>query len=250
MWFTKQQNGFRGWFVVKKSNGTLRTNLLSSSFTATIRSPSDLTGSTFPVTQSAKAGLYRFDVPSAFMVSCGFGEYGAVVEIDATGPALHDAMSAVLRITRDDFDSLSSSITTAIWDEPNGLHIVSGTMGDSLMSASIPVGSISASISVDNAAIADAVWDEALNGHTISGSTGWVLNRIDEKVLEASATLGLVSGTVGQLYDINYGRWKIDETTNQMIFYKDDNVTEVARFDLTDRLGAPTFESPFERTRT
>ena len=45
------------------------------------------------------------------------------------------------------------------------------------------------------------------------------------------------------------GRWKIDTGANQMIFYQDDNTTEVARFDLFDSAGSPTSSSPYERTR-
>jgi hypothetical protein len=34
---------------------------------------------------------------------------------------------------------------------------------------------------------------------------------------------------------IHTGRWQIDENTNQMIFFQDDNVTEIARYNLLDR---------------
>ena len=34
-----------------------------------------------------------------------------------------------------------------------------------------------------------------------------------------------------------------------MIFFKEDNVTEVARFDLFDDAGNPTMDAVFERTR-
>ncbi len=40
--------------------------------------------------------------------------------------------------------------------------------------------------------------------------------------------------------DIEGGRWKVDVGANQMLFYKADNVTEVARFNLFDELGTPT----------
>jgi len=51
------------------------------------------------------------------------------------------------------------------------------------------------------------------------------------------------------LYDMEGGRWKIDTTTNQMIFYKADNITEVARFNLFDSSGAPASENVYERRR-
>ncbi len=49
--------------------------------------------------------------------------------------------------------------------------------------------------------------------------------------------------------DIEGGRWWIDRTINQMIFYKEDNVTEVARFDLKDFDGLPASENVYQRTR-
>jgi hypothetical protein len=51
------------------------------------------------------------------------------------------------------------------------------------------------------------------------------------------------------LYNMESGRWKIDANTNQMIFYKADNITEVARFNLFDSAGAPASENVFERRR-
>jgi hypothetical protein len=47
--------------------------------------------------------------------------------------------------------------------------------------------------------------------------------------------------------DIEGGRWMIDKTLKQMIFYKADNTTEVARFDLFDGDGVPAFDGVFER---
>jgi hypothetical protein len=53
---------------------------------------------------------------------------------------------------------------------------------------------------------------------------------------------------VNGLYDMQFGRWKIE--ANQMIFYKDDNTTEIARFDLFDADGNPTMDAVFDRFRT
>jgi len=72
----------------------------------------------------------------------------------------------------------------------------------------------------------DDIWDEPASNHVVSGSFGNMINFIN---------------------DIQGGRWKI--VSNQMIFYKDDNTTEVARFNLFDDGGNPTMSSPFERYR-
>jgi len=56
-----------------------------------------------------------------------------------------------------------------------------------------------------------------------------------------------MSGTMGQLYDIQFGRWHI--IANQMVFYREDNVTEIARFNLFDENGAPSMDAVFERVK-
>ena len=46
---------------------------------------------------------------------------------------------------------------------------------------------------------------------------------------------------------IHTGRWIVDENTNEMIFYQDDNVTEIARYALFDRNGVSSIDELFER---
>jgi len=48
---------------------------------------------------------------------------------------------------------------------------------------------------------------------------------------------------------INTGRWEIDASAKQMIFYKDDNTTEIARYDLKDRNGNASFTEVFDRVK-
>ena len=46
---------------------------------------------------------------------------------------------------------------------------------------------------------------------------------------------------------IHTGRWKIDKTENQMIFYQDDNSTEIAKYDLLDADGNGSSSQIYER---
>lgn len=71
-----------------------------------------------------------------------------------------------------------------------------------------------------------------------------------DAILAVSSTLETVACQVEFIRDIEGGRWNIDTTTNQMIFYKNDNVTEVARFNLFDINGDPTATCVAERVRT
>jgi len=72
----------------------------------------------------------------------------------------------------------------------------------------------------------DDIWGAALTDHTVSGSIGAAMNFT---------------------YDMEGGRWHL--VGDQMVFYKSDNVTEVARFNLFDATGVPTTQSAYERTR-
>ena len=46
---------------------------------------------------------------------------------------------------------------------------------------------------------------------------------------------------------IHTGRWKIDKNENQMIFYQDDNSTEIAKYDLLDADGNGSSSQIYER---
>lgn len=80
--------------------------------------------------------------------------------------------------------------------------------------------------------IADAVWDELVAGHNIANTFG--------KVLQDQLQF---------LVDIEGGRWKLDTANNKMVFYKSDNATIVAEFNLTDSQGNATTANVYERTR-
>ena len=80
---------------------------------------------------------------------------------------------------------------------------------------------------------ANAVFDGEITSHNEDGTFGKLINTV-------STDLTLVRG-------IEAGRWVIDNTLNQMIFYAEDGLTEIKRFDLKDAVGAPTSTSVFER---
>ena len=45
------------------------------------------------------------------------------------------------------------------------------------------------------------------------------------------------------------GRWQIDKSSKQMIFYKEDNATEIMRFDLKDKDGSASYTEVFDRSK-
>lgn len=67
------------------------------------------------------------------------------------------------------------------------------------------------------------------------------------KVNDVYTTVNSMSTKVDSLYDIGYGRWEIKN--NQMLFFRSDNITEVARFNLFDDAGNPTMDAVFQRVK-
>lgn len=82
---------------------------------------------------------------------------------------------------------------------------------------------------------------------TFSGSILWEVTASNGNVVFASEEIE-TDQKITRHFTV--GRWIIDENTNQMIFYQEDNSTEIGRFDLKDRNGAGSFEEVFERTRS
>jgi hypothetical protein len=66
-------------------------------------------------------------------------------------------------------------------------------------------------------------------------------------VQETYLKLLLMSGSVETIRDFQAGRWHI--SGNVMRFYKEDNVTLIASFNLFDSSGTPSSDSVFQRTR-
>lgn len=55
--------------------------------------------------------------------------------------------------------------------------------------------------------------------------------------------------TLEFIRDMTAGRWKVDSLTNQMVFYKEDNTTPIATFNLLDENSLPTVDAPVERQK-
>ena len=95
--------------------------------------------------------------------------------------------------------------------------------------------------------------DSGIYAAPITFATGFVGSILwdtgDASVAYATEEYDGTAEKVEFIKDIEGGRWKIDQDTNQMIFYKSDNVTEVARFNLRDSSGNPNAESVFARVR-
>jgi len=133
MWFARTVDGYEAWFALKDKTGVLRTGAAPGNFTVTVVDPADASAAVPVVAESVqKPGIYRFPVPSAFLVAGGVGEYGVVVEINAPAPAkVVDVLSATMVVSLEDFDSLAAgqvAIPSAVWTEVLDGAVTAGTM--------------------------------------------------------------------------------------------------------------------------
>lgn len=109
-------------------------------------------------------------------------------------------------------------------------------------------GLYAAYVSFPDAFHGQIMWDTGTA--FVSASYAVEQYNVEENDPKISLTHGMVtqmSGALSDVYNINFGRWKI--IANQMIFYKDDNATELVRFNLFDELGVPSMDAIFERRK-
>lgn len=131
-----------------------------------------------------------------------------------------------------------------IKDKTDQMNFTSGNIDANTVS-SIAVTLTSGTIGLVSA----SVWDAQRVDHELSGSFGEGINLISSSISDVNGSLNLVSGAIDTVFDMTAGRWLINTSSNQMIFYKADNVTEVARFDLFGSDGSSSSDCVFERVK-
>jgi len=130
-------------------------------------------------------------------------------------------------------------------DSVTGEHLWSGMYGDLEI------------LNETNSARANAreIWESMLDDYDIPGTAGDILNSLAAGATpaEVAAAVWADSEAVGLIANVQFiksiegGKWKIE--SNHMIFFEDDNTTEVARFALFGSTGLPTSTDVFERVR-
>jgi hypothetical protein len=81
---------------------------------------------------------------------------------------------------------------------------------------------------------------------TFSGSILWEITGSDGSVIFASDEVEVDSRLTRHF---TVGQWEINKDDNIMIFYQDDNSTEIGRFDLKDDKGVGSTNQVFKRSR-
>jgi len=72
------------------------------------------------------------------------------------------------------------------------------------------------------------------------------INKVSDNVIVYNDT---GSEKVHGVYSIEYGRWRIDKDSKEMVFYDTDNETELVRFSLRDYSGNSSVDMVAERVR-
>ena len=138
----------------------------------------------------------------------------------------------------------SSGVGYTLFDEL-GAEIVSRTTSGVYQTAP---GIYGAYVSFPDNFRGQIVWDTGSAFPTASyAAENFNIEENDPRVAQIHDMVTQVSGTTDILYEMQFGRWKIEN--EQMIFYKADNLTEIARFDLYDNAGVPTMDAVFERIK-
>lgn len=114
-----------------------------------------------------------------------------------------------------------AGIANAVWNAIAASLNASGTMGEKMNAAGA----------------AGDPWLTELPGAYAEGSAGDIIGNQIPAIKTLAEFLSHIEG----------GKWKIE--ANQMIFYKSDNVTEVARFNLYNAAGVPSMTEVYERRR-
>lgn len=154
-------------------------------------------------------------------------------------------MESTLNLTYGTVLDISSSVSI-IGDQ---VFDISGSMGvviSEVQNLSSSIVTLSNDLSSSLVVINDAALLISSSAEIISGSAALLSGAVGS-LSGLSGTLDAIESKVDRLVDIQFGRWHI--IGNQMVFYKEDNATEVARFDLFDDGGNPTMDAVFERVK-
>lgn len=173
---------YRYWFVARLGNGAPATGIAAIDVTVTVRDPTD-TNTSNPAITEFGGGLYYFDIPAAFTLANGAGEYGVSIEINSTTPRVRDMAGETIPFFNNLFDQLAvpgdAMALTA------GERTTLAGVVDTTLSASHGAGSWNGTTP---AAVSAAVWAEALPGAFIAGSAGFILGTNLDALVSSRAT--------------------------------------------------------------
>ena len=123
-----------------------------------------------------------------------------------------------------------------------------GTVGFTLIDNTGNVSAARSTVGVHEVGTETGIYAAPITFDNFIGSILWDTGDADP--VYATEDYNATEEHVDFIKDIEGGRWTIDPNSNQMIFYKSDNNTEVARFDLKGSDGNPNSTTVFTRRRS
>jgi len=169
---------------------------------------------------------------------------GNLVAVDANGDTM-DVIEPSTNVTAIIAQSSSATLiegTGSVWSEQEKDNAISDIEGIKTEVDKIPA----VKKETDKISLVKTEADK-IQPEIIDKASDYKAN-VSSLALEDGGRLQDIQLDLSFLKDIEGGRWKI--VNNQMIFYKADNETEVARFNLFNKAGEPSEESVLERRRT
>ena len=151
-----------------------------------------------------------------------------------------DATVSSRAVPGDEMDLLAATVTgivDSVLDEAVNQHLTTGSVGDAINSGSIIIAPAAV---VDVDLIVSGVWNASSASFDADGTIGNIQNKIS-----------VMSSSIDKVRAITCGRWII--SGSQMIFFDEDNITEITRFNLLDTKGDLFFSksnAPAERVVT
>ena len=85
-----------------------------------------------------------------------------------------------------------------------------------------------------------AISSRAIPGAGLSTTQATALDEIHSAVNQ-------MTGSIDYIYQAKFGRWKLED--NCLIFYRTDNVTEIARYQLYNQAGQPCMTRVYDRRK-
>lgn len=85
-----------------------------------------------------------------------------------------------------------------------------------------------------------------------SAATQAGLDAVNDNISILDARVQSQEDQINTIFQFTAGRWKIFSTgpdANRIVYYEEDGITVVAKFDLKDLTGSPTYQAAFERVK-
>lgn len=155
--------------------------------------------------------------------------------------------SGVPGINTPEIDFFDLDVDLAIRDYVGGIRLINKSQA-----GEVSVDMSSGQIILDNSVTAGTVVCRGVAKLIDQSNGASVVDEVNNRLVNADAVWTHATATVlvdriEFIKNIEGGRWSM--VNDQMIFYAEDNVTEVARFNLFDSTGTPSLTNVFQRQR-